>query len=592
MQIESILLHSAHFTAEQREVIQAIGRIDVVAGPGSGKTTVLAAKVLKLLTTRNYEDKGICCITHTNVAVKEILARLKLAGVDEIEYPNFVGTIQSFMDKFLGKNAFAAVLPGVTLKLLDDEKFYEKYDKNFRRIVQDYRSDWNVPKPSNNGCKLVILDDGSFYYTNRHQNQRCQYAINCACEWLLRDGYVSYSDLKSLSYWYLSKHRDELSVAFEERFSYLMIDEAQDTDWIQFAIINGLANGKQLNVQRFGDPYQALYTIYGSETEDSWNPRPDNEFYQTKEISETTRFGSLIAAVVRHVCVQEYEQFHSNRELNFFPKYFMTYETGDELKEKHTRLIEEAASSNPDFRILQKPDAIVGIMHSDIIKVEPKYSKEGSKQRTHERSVSEIYALVIKLLANANGVSFMEESVLIRDNHDSNLELADIIQKLAKQNISLNEVQNHLYSLIDSETISEDYLQRECKHMLQDVSNLEGELERMTLSTVHREFATIHGVKGETHRSTLLLLTSCVHMKFNEEDKINKFLKTIFPYLLGDRPDFSSDPEIEQLQRDCLKLAYVALSRPKYLLAVAIPSQDLDDEKKTSLLTHGWVEAK
>ncbi|WP_239085617.1 UvrD-helicase domain-containing protein [Lacticaseibacillus paracasei] len=81
MQIESILLHGAHFTAEQREVIQAIGRIDVVAGPGSGKTTVLAAKVLRLLTTRNYEDKGICCITHTNVAVKEILARLKLAGV-------------------------------------------------------------------------------------------------------------------------------------------------------------------------------------------------------------------------------------------------------------------------------------------------------------------------------------------------------------------------------------------------------------------------------------------------------------------------------------------------------------------------------
>lgn len=590
MQIESILLHGAHFTTEQREVIQATGRIDVVAGPGSGKTTVLASKVLKLLTNRSFEDKGICCITHTNVAVKEILERLEIGGVNEIEYPNFVGTIQSFMDKFLGKAAFAAVLPGVTLKLLDDEKFSEKYEKNFRKIVKGYRSDWYVPKPSNNDCELVISDDGSFHYTNTHRSY--QAAISRACEWLLKDGYVSYSDLKSLSYWYLSQHSDKLSAAFGERFSYLMLDEAQDTDRIQLEIINRLSNATQLNVQRFGDPYQALYTIYGTETKDSWKPSPDNEVFQTKEISETTRFGSKIAAVVKHVCVQEYDHFHSNQDLDVFPKCFMTFETGDELKEKHTRLIKDAATSNPDFRNLQKPDAIVGVMHSDMKKIESKYSKEGAKQRAHVRSVSEIYALVIKLLANANGISAKEELKLIRESHNSNIELAEVVQELANQKISLNHLLSRLNRLINAETISEDYLQKECKRLLQDISHLQDEPIKATASAVHREFATIHGVKGETHRSTVLLLDSCVHAKFNEEDKTNKFLNVIFPYLLGIRPGFSSDPEIEKLQQDCLKLAYVALSRPKYLVAIAIPSQDLNDEKKKSLLTHGWVEAK
>ncbi|WKF85916.1 UvrD-helicase domain-containing protein [Lacticaseibacillus pantheris] len=406
-QIETILLHGAHFTKEQREVIQAKGRIDVVAGPGSGKTTVLAAKVLALLTNRKCEDKGICCITHTNVAVKEILERLKLGGVDEIEYPNFVGTIQSFMDKFLGRVAFANILPEVTLKLLEEEKFYEKYEKNFRRIVTDYPPDYNVPKPANNGCELVIQEDGSFYYTNNHR--RYKTAINLACKWLLEDGFISYTDLKSLCYWYLRKYINELSVAFGERFSYLMLDEAQDTDQVQMAIISGLAKSQKLNVQRFGDPYQALYTIYGAETEDSWKPSPDNVLYRTKEISETTRFGSSIAAVVRDVCVEEYEHFHSNQELDFFPKYFITYETGDELKDKQDRLIEGAAASNPEFRVSQMPDAIVGIMHSDVMKIDSHYSKEGAKQRAHEKSVSEIRALIIKLLASANGLSLVEE---------------------------------------------------------------------------------------------------------------------------------------------------------------------------------------
>lgn len=588
-QIETILLHGAHFTLEQREVIQAKGRIDVVAGPGSGKTTVLAAKVLELLSNRGPEDKGICCITHTNVAVKEILERLKLGGFDEIEYPNFVGTIQSFMDKFLGKAAFAKIRPAATLRFLEDEKYYEKYEQNFRRIVTDYPPNYNVPKPANNGCKLVIQDDGSFHYTNN--NQKNQSAINLACSWLLKDGYVSYTDLKSLCLWYLGKHRNQLRVAFGERFSYLMLDEAQDTDRIQMAVIEGLAKSQKLSVQRFGDPYQALYTIYGPETEDTWKPRVDNELYSTKEISETTRFGSSIATVVRDVCVQEYQHFHSNQNLDFFPKYFLTYETGDDLKDKHNRLIEAAAASNREFRTSQKSDAIVGVMHDDMSRIEPQYSKESTKLRAHQKSVNEIYALVIKLLANAKGLSAAEEYKVIQNDSESNIELADVVRKLASDNISSGQLQSLFSNLVDPETVSEFYLQRECERLLQNVRGLEEKPEMATLATVHREFATIHGVKGETHRSTVLLLSSCVHMKFKEENKINNFFNVVFPYLLGERSDFSSEPKVAKLQRDCLKLAYVALSRPEFLLAVAIPSQDLDEIKKESLITHGWVEA-
>ncbi|MFP3344537.1 UvrD-helicase domain-containing protein, partial [Halomonas sp. SIMBA_159] len=65
---KKILPLGCEFFPQQNEVIEAEGSIDIIAGPGSGKTTVLIAKY-ELLLARNVEDnKGICLITHTNVA--------------------------------------------------------------------------------------------------------------------------------------------------------------------------------------------------------------------------------------------------------------------------------------------------------------------------------------------------------------------------------------------------------------------------------------------------------------------------------------------------------------------------------------------
>ncbi|WP_407895602.1 UvrD-helicase domain-containing protein [Lacticaseibacillus sp. N501-2] len=593
-QIEKLLLHGAHFTTEQKQVIQAPGRINVVAGPGSGKTTVLAAKVLLLLTNPQIDGKGICCITHTNVAVNEILERLKIGGIDEVEYPNFVGTIQSFMDTFLGRTAFAKILPGVTMKLLEEEKYKERYTQNFKRIVTTYTYP-KVPNPDKWQTKLVISDSGLYHYENVSQN--FQYGINHALKWLFNDGIVSYNDLKSLSNWYLNQHKAELCAALGERFSYLMLDEAQDTDMMQFNIINNLASASSLNVQRFGDPYQSLYTIYGSEVEDSWKPKNDEGVYATKEISETTRFGSVIAGVVKNVCIEEYSHFHSNQQFHSFPKYFLTYATGDELRKKHDRLIESAANSDTNFRDSDRVDAIVGVMHDDVYRVESEYVRESTKQRGHRRAVKEIYDLLVTLLANTMNHSVVEEQQIVRSDGNLNQGLADIIQRLADKQLTCEELYDSLNKFIAIDSSIVDSFKSDCEHLIRSVNSLSNqpEITEKTPSIVHREFSTIHGVKGETHRSTVLLLDSCVHPKYGldeHENEFNKFFEVIFPYLLGHRTKFSENAEVRKLQRDSLKLAYVALSRPKYLVAVAIPIKDLGDKKREELLSHGWVEAK
>ena len=73
---------------------------DVNACPGSGKTTVLLAKLIILSRKMPLKDgMGVCVLTHTNVAINEIINKLGEKSDILFKYPNYFGTIQSFVDK-------------------------------------------------------------------------------------------------------------------------------------------------------------------------------------------------------------------------------------------------------------------------------------------------------------------------------------------------------------------------------------------------------------------------------------------------------------------------------------------------------------
>ena len=127
------------FFDQQKAAILADGSVNVVAGPGSGKTTVLIAKYALLLKQKIDSNQGICLITHTNVAVDEIKMGLKKIGITNVEYPNFIGTIQEFFNSFFAKKAFpTAVQSEKNFRVVDDDVYREKFDELF----QQYKPEW------------------------------------------------------------------------------------------------------------------------------------------------------------------------------------------------------------------------------------------------------------------------------------------------------------------------------------------------------------------------------------------------------------------------------------------------------------------
>ena len=102
-EIEQIL-GNVSFDSERRDIIKRLDTFDVQAYPGTGKTTLLVAKLAILAKKWPFTHKGICVLSHTNVAREEIESRLGNTelGRKLLSYPHFIGTIHSFADTFIG----------------------------------------------------------------------------------------------------------------------------------------------------------------------------------------------------------------------------------------------------------------------------------------------------------------------------------------------------------------------------------------------------------------------------------------------------------------------------------------------------------
>lgn len=120
-----------HFSAEKIAVIKSNDSKDVVACPGSGKTTTLLAKLAILATRMPLEEgKGVCVLTHTNVAIDEIKSKLQSQADVLFNYPNYFGTIQGFVDKYLAIPYFNSINE-IPISAIDDNKAITLMYKEF-----------------------------------------------------------------------------------------------------------------------------------------------------------------------------------------------------------------------------------------------------------------------------------------------------------------------------------------------------------------------------------------------------------------------------------------------------------------------------
>lgn len=315
------------FDQETLSFITDMDSTDVVACPGSGKTTALLAKLFILSKYMPFDgNKGICVLTHTNVAIDEIKRRMGKASSALFTYPNFFGTIQSFVDRFLSIPAYVGLYDNRDVTINDDV-----YESRFRKLVfeaaNNQKEFWKNPYIINllrqDEKKLkgvtriksmiqVLLGFHPIWDWGESLNIKfCNYKknvslndsskenyknINELIDGTLATGALRYRDAFNLGKYYVSRY-PQVVEAICSRFKYLFMDEMQDTDHTQIDLINRVFNDSVVK-QRIGDPNQAIYDSQVTE-EDAWVPS-ENKII----ISNSKRMSQQIANVIHNVCIK------------------------------------------------------------------------------------------------------------------------------------------------------------------------------------------------------------------------------------------------------------------------------------------------
>lgn len=307
--------------AERQAVLLATGSCDVNAAPGSGKTTVLAAKLLLLAHKWPHNTRGICVLSHTNVAREEIQQRLGATAVGArlLAYPHFIGTIHGFVDRFLALPALRSL--GLTVDVIDDDIFAKKAIARAMKMPSLWgwaQNDEGV-KPLvgglvYRGADLVLDSEGGTLPKTTAKSYPLLKEIK---DQLTSEGIFRYADMFAFAEMLLTNFPN-IKVQLSRRFPLVFLDEMQDTSWEQEALLARLFD-ESVVVQRYGDLNQRILVGKGDFAQLSF-PREG-----ALPISTSKRFGPAIAAAVS--CARVGGNAVVGTAVDVHPPTLMTYTT-------------------------------------------------------------------------------------------------------------------------------------------------------------------------------------------------------------------------------------------------------------------------
>jgi hypothetical protein len=278
----------------RREFLRSATTLDVAACPGSGKTTLIVAKLAILARKWTHKTRGICILSHTNAAREEIGHRLgrTVVGQRLLAYPHFIDTIHGFANRFLALPWLAA--NGFPAPTIDDD-----VTAAVRRGALSESEFWKVKKLLESHYKsfegLRIRDrDLTFDYPTGSHTPTFALAKR-AIEAAAGAGYFCHEEM---FVWARALLADQPAVAswLRRRFPLVLIDEMQDTSAVQGDLLESLfsRSAPDIVVQRVGDPNQAIFNSSEEELA-AVTAFPDPS--RCLAIPHSYRFGSDIAAL-------------------------------------------------------------------------------------------------------------------------------------------------------------------------------------------------------------------------------------------------------------------------------------------------------
>ncbi len=603
----------------RRNIIKNLDSIDIQAFPGTGKTTVLVAKLAILAQKWSYANKGICVLSHTNVAREEIQERLGQtdAGRKLLSYPHFIGTLHSFFDTFISMPWIQS--KGIRVNIIDSEIVL---NRRWFRIPHRTRSYLERKGQSIACCQALELphklDIKCGENTDTYKkvisivvdsHNKGEYTFN---EMLLYAGEALYNN-------------PYIAESIQQRFPILLIDEAQDTSAYQWDLLKHAfpEESKHTIRQGFGDSNQAIFNSFQRDESSTNFPRKNaltianskrfNEYIarladnltlmQPGMTGENTGFECLndkhtiflfdkkqIGAVATAFAKHLLNNF-SDKELDDYRKYgchvigmvHTAYEAGTVDNAKFPKSVCDywnlynpsysGRSANLQYLIEYFRLGRIAFMQTQNTDVLTDWISRGLRRYINMNSTVQIPATTDAFIAICRSLPENKQADFRRlflsiifadiDTKENWIETVAIIQSMVNELFGFSATWNDNLSWQPQQSIDPS-----------EGNNIYNFIDEESGRSVQLTFGSIHSVKGRTHLATLIVETF-----WN-----NANMKSLIPWLCG--TPLKKKVGVRDAMR--MKCHYVALTRARGLVCLAIPIDSVDTAVREKLISNRW----
>jgi ATP-dependent DNA helicase UvrD/PcrA len=252
----------------QRQAVECTdGPVMIIAGAGSGKTRVLTYRIAHLM-HKGVDPFNILALTFTNKAAREMKNRISTLAGDEARNL-WMGTFHSVFARILRVEAHRLGFPSnFTIYDTDDSKSLIK------TILREQSLDEKVYKPSMVLSRISSAKNNLMSWAEYRENaelindDRLSGKPHLAAIFELytkrcfRAGAMDFDDLLYHTYMLLKNFPDELN-KYQHKFKYILVDEFQDTNYVQYVIVRKIAALNE-NICVVGDDAQSIYAFRGA----------------------------------------------------------------------------------------------------------------------------------------------------------------------------------------------------------------------------------------------------------------------------------------------------------------------------------------
>lgn len=248
-------------TSQQEAIRHKDGPMLVLAGPGSGKTTVITERTKNLIIEGHVNPANILVITFTKAAATEMKERFRRL-VGDANYPVTFGTFHAVFFAIL-KHAYHYRAENI---IREEQKF-----QCMRGLIAKHRLEYEdetefitavlgeIGMVKNTGIAIAN------YYSKNCAEEVFQRIYSEYHEYLYQNHLIDFEDMLVYTYELFAERPDILS-AWQRKYQYILIDEFQDINKIQFDVVKQLAGSKQ-NLFVVGDDDQSIYRFRGAKPE-------------------------------------------------------------------------------------------------------------------------------------------------------------------------------------------------------------------------------------------------------------------------------------------------------------------------------------